>query len=76
MNGGQLRGFVGLDSVVRDRTWDDDTIRMLRTVVGILASLLARCEAQRDGAGRTRPATARSSSTRRTRSSCSTATGG
>ena len=48
MNGGRLRGFVGLDSVVRDRTWDDDTIRMLRTVVGILASLLARCEAQRD----------------------------
>ncbi|HEY3723356.1 MAG TPA: EAL domain-containing protein [Acidimicrobiia bacterium] len=47
MNGGQLRGFVGLDSVRRDRTWDDDTIRMLRTVVGILASLLARCEAQR-----------------------------
>ena len=33
---------------MRDRTWDDDTIRMLRTVVGILASLLARCEAQRD----------------------------
>ena len=48
MNGGKLRGLVGLDSVVRDRTWDDDTIRMLRTVVGILASLLARCEAQRD----------------------------
>ena len=48
MNAGRLRGFVGLDSVVRDRTWDDDTIRMLRTVVGILASLLARCEAQRD----------------------------
>ncbi len=47
MNAGRLRGFVGLDSVVRDRTWDDDTIRMLRTVVGILASLLARCEAQR-----------------------------
>ena len=43
MNAGRLRGFVGLDSVVRDRTWDDDTIRMLRTVVGILASLLARC---------------------------------
>ena len=48
MNAGTLRGFVGLDSVVRDRTWDDDTIRMLRTVVGILATLLARCEAQRD----------------------------
>ena len=48
MNAGRLRGFVGFDSVVRDRTWDDDTIRMLRTVVGILASLLARCEAQRD----------------------------
>ncbi|MGZ4755480.1 MAG: EAL domain-containing protein [Acidimicrobiia bacterium] len=48
MHAGSLRGFVGLDSVVRDRTWDDDTIRMLRTVVGILASLLARCEAQRD----------------------------
>jgi diguanylate cyclase (GGDEF)-like protein/PAS domain S-box-containing protein len=48
MNAGRLRGFVGLDSVARDRTWDDDTIRMLRTVVGILASLLARCEAQRD----------------------------
>jgi diguanylate cyclase (GGDEF)-like protein/PAS domain S-box-containing protein len=50
MNAGRLRGFVGLDSVVRDRTWDDDTIRMLRTVVGLLASLLARCEAQRDAA--------------------------
>ncbi len=48
MNAGRLRGFIGFDSVVRDRTWDDDTIRMLRTVVGILASLLARCEAQRD----------------------------
>ncbi len=48
MNAGQLRGFVGLDSVQRDRTWDDDTIRMLRTVVGILASLLARCVAQRE----------------------------
>ena len=48
MNAGRLQGFVGFDSVVADRTWDDDTIRMLRTVVGILASLLARCEAQRD----------------------------
>ncbi len=48
MNAGQLRGFIGFDSVVRDRTWDDDTIRMLRTVVGILGSLLARCAAQRD----------------------------
>ena len=48
MEGGRLRGFVGFDSVRRDRTWDDDTIRMLRTVVGILASLLARCEAQRE----------------------------
>jgi diguanylate cyclase (GGDEF)-like protein/PAS domain S-box-containing protein len=47
MHAGRLRGFVGLDSVVRDRTWDDDTLRMLRTVVGLLASLLARCEAQR-----------------------------
>jgi diguanylate cyclase (GGDEF)-like protein/PAS domain S-box-containing protein len=47
MNGGQLRGFVGLDSVNRDRTWDDDTIRMLRTVVGILSSLLGRCAAHR-----------------------------
>jgi diguanylate cyclase (GGDEF)-like protein/PAS domain S-box-containing protein len=48
MNAGRLRGFLGLDSVVRDRTWDDDTIRTLRTVVGILASLLARCKAQAD----------------------------
>ncbi len=47
MDAGRLRGFFGLDSVTRDRTWDDDTIRMLRTVVGILGSLLARCEAQR-----------------------------
>jgi diguanylate cyclase (GGDEF)-like protein/PAS domain S-box-containing protein len=48
MNAGRLRGFVGMDSVVRDRTWDDDTLRMLRAVVSLLASLLARCEAQRE----------------------------
>jgi diguanylate cyclase (GGDEF)-like protein/PAS domain S-box-containing protein len=47
MIAGRLRGFVGLDSVVRDRTWDDDTLRMLRTIVGLLGSLLSRCETQR-----------------------------
>ena len=75
MNGGKLRGLVGLDSVVRDRTWDDDTIRMLRTVVGILASLLARCEAQRDA--HVHEARYRAlCNTPPTRSSCSTATAG
>jgi diguanylate cyclase (GGDEF)-like protein/PAS domain S-box-containing protein len=44
---GNLRGFIGVESVGRDRTWDDDTIRMLRTVAGVLGSLLARCSAQR-----------------------------
>jgi diguanylate cyclase (GGDEF)-like protein/PAS domain S-box-containing protein len=48
MNAGRLRGYVGFASVARDRTWDDDMIRMLRTVVGILASLIARCDAERD----------------------------
>jgi diguanylate cyclase (GGDEF)-like protein/PAS domain S-box-containing protein len=48
IEGGQLRGFIGLESIGRDRTWDDDTIRMLRTVAGVLGSLLARCSAQRD----------------------------
>jgi diguanylate cyclase (GGDEF)-like protein/PAS domain S-box-containing protein len=48
MKDGRLRGFVGLDSVLRDRTWDDDTLRMLRTVVGLLASVRDRCDAQRD----------------------------
>jgi diguanylate cyclase (GGDEF)-like protein/PAS domain S-box-containing protein len=47
MENGHLRGFIGVESVGRDRTWDDDTIRMLRTVAGILGSLLARCSAQR-----------------------------
>ena len=76
MNGGRLRGFVGLDSVRRDRTWDDDTIRMLRTVVGILAALLARCEAQRDGGRARGPVPGPGQARRPTRSSCSTGTGG
>ena len=51
MNAGRLRGFVGLDSVVRDRTWDDDTIRMLRTVVGHprVAARALRGAARRSG---------------------------
>ena len=47
LENGHLRGFIGVESVGRDRTWDDDTIRMLRTVAGVLGSLLARCSAQR-----------------------------
>jgi len=41
---GRLIGFLGLDSVRRERIWDEDTILMLRLIGETFASLMERLE--------------------------------
>lgn len=44
--GGELVGFIGLDSTVREMTWTDDAISLLKIVGGILADALDRRRAE------------------------------
>jgi len=48
---GMLTGFLGFDSVRRERSWGEDTVALLKTVAGIIVNALEHKRAQAIQAG-------------------------